>query len=128
MKQYTKPEFFVEEFYPNVAVASCDREWSGEVDTSWPAQAITCNRMGQTTDYIFASVTSSCQYKPCHMEYISVGGTYTPKQLNDYGLVIQGDGGSVTVPAGGGWVLCWEEGNHYGLATPEIVQLMTSSY
>ncbi len=128
MKTYNKPEFFVEEFIANVAVAACDREWSGEVDTSWPSQAITCNRQGSTTDYIFASGTSGCQYEPDKLIYIDTGGTYSVSQLKQLGLNINGNGNSVTVPAGGGYVLCWGNGNHYGPATPEIVDIMTSSF
>lgn len=139
-RAYEKPVMTIEAFIPSVAVASCQREWSGKVDTSWEAQPITCCRRGVTTDYIFASGTTGCQYEPCHMIYIAQGGTYTPAYLNTLGLSIQGvssgsgghggssSGGSVTVPAGGGYVLCWENGNHYGPATPEIVKLMTSSF
>lgn len=139
-RAYEKPVMTVERFLANVAVAACEREWSGQVSTSWPKQPITCNRMDSTTDYIFASGTDGCKYQPCHMIYIEKGGTYTSAQLNDLGLFIQGvssgngghggssGGGSVTVPEGGGYVLCWEDGNHYGPATPEIVKLMTSSF
>lgn len=141
MKKYVRPDVFVTEFQPSVAVAACEREWNGKVDTSWAAQAITCNRQGSTTDYIFAQNATGCQYVPCHMVYIADGGTYTAAELNGKGLGIVGvdsgsgngkgngnSSGTVTVPAGGGWVLCWEEGNHYGNATPDIVKLMTSSF
>lgn len=141
-RAYEKPVMTVERFLANVAVAACERVWSGEVSTSWPKQPITCNRLDSTTDYIFASGTAGCDYQPCHMVYIAEGGTYTPAYLNTLGLSIQGvssgsgsgghggssSGGSVTVPAGGGYVLCWANGNHYGPAAPEIVKLMTSSF
>lgn len=127
-RAYEKPVMTIEAFIPSVAVASCQREWSGEVDTSWEAQPITCCRRDVTTDYIFASKTTGCQYEPCHMIYIANGGTYTISQLNDLGLNITGTGGNVTVPDGGGYVLCWQNGSHYGPATPEIVKVMTSSF
>lgn len=126
-RAYAKPVMSVERFLANVAVAACNREWSGEVETSWPSQAITCSRSGSTTDYIFASGTSGCEFEPCHMIYVS-GGTYSVGELNRLGLGISGNGNSVTVPSGGGYVLCWGNGNHYGPATPKIVELMTSSY
>lgn len=139
-RRYEKLAMNVERFQPNVAVAACDREWNGEIKEEWTSQAITCNRMGTTTDYIFAEGTTGCQYKPCHMIYVEQGGTYTIEDLNSLGLeIVNGTGGSgrkgsssgggaVTVPAGGGYVLCWENGNHYGLATPDIVKIMISSF
>lgn len=130
--KYTKPEFIVEAFLPNVAVAACDREWSGEIKETWTKQAIDCSRNQGTKDWLFASDTEGCDYQPCHMIYIANPGTYTQSQLKALGLkdlnVDSKYGSNITIPVGGGYVLCWEDGRHYGVGTPDIVKVMTSSF
>lgn len=130
-RRYEKPAMNVERFQPNVAVAACDREWDGTVDTSWPAQDLACLRNTGTVDTIFGSQTSGCKYTTFSMIYISVPGTYTQSQLKNMNLTINVDpkhGSSVTIPEGGGYVLSWENGNHYGVPTPEIIKHMISSF
>lgn len=85
-----------------------------------------------TVDVIFASSASGCQMTSgFDLLYIPDAGTYTQQNLSDMGLKIHVDskyGSNVTIPEGGGYVLSWENGNHYGIATPEIVKHMTSSF
>lgn len=127
MKKYVRPDVFVTEFQPNIAVASCERDWTGETSKSFPKQPITCCRRDETTDYIFTADSAGCMV-PCHSIYVAVGGTYSVRDLNKMGLQISGSGGDVTVPAGGGYVLCWDNGNHYGPASTEVTKIMTNSY
>lgn len=130
--KYTKPDFIVEEFLPNVAVAACNREWSGQVEAKWEKQSISCSRNEGTADWLFASGTEGCQFQPCHMVFIPEAGTYTQAQLKSKGLadlnVDSRFGEDIIIPEGGGYVLCWDGGNHYGVATPAIVKVMTSSF
>lgn len=138
---YSKPELYVENFIPSVAVAGCNREWDGTTSTSWVAQAITCGRQGQTTDYLFASGTSGCKYQPDAFGYVEVqdvqegegndSKTLSPSEiasaLNSW---IENDktGKSVTIYDPGAYLIIWGEHDHYGVATPDIVKNMTSSF
>lgn len=130
-RAYAKPVMTIEAFIPSIAVASCDRKWDGTVDTSWPAQDIACMRNTGTIDTIFGSTASGCDYTTFSLIYIADAGIYTQQQLQNKGLTIHVDskyGSDVTIPEGGGYVLSWENGNHYGVPTPEIIKHMTSSF
>ncbi|MGN0773708.1 MAG: hypothetical protein ACI4MP_07945 [Candidatus Ventricola sp.] len=84
---YTKPELYVEKFIPSVAVASCDREWNGEVSESWTVQEVDCLRSGSsTTDYIFATGTTGCDYEPSKLVYID-------NQADEVGTPLPDDAG-----------------------------------
>ncbi|MCD7820439.1 MAG: hypothetical protein LUH07_15540 [Lachnospiraceae bacterium] len=129
MKQYTKPEFYVEEFHPNVAVAACRTDLV-DTYTTIPAQPITCYRMNQTTDYLFTSDVTACKYQPDAIKYLATG-TYSTSDLSSSVSTINGSGSSLYVPDdgnGGSYVVVWGNGNHYGIATDEIIELYTNSY
>lgn len=143
--KYTKPVFIMEEFQANVAVAACNWQDTGATETKFEKQYITCAQSGMTNEEIF-NQGLSCQHIPCHLVYVATGGTYTEAQLIEMGLsnIIQNGGGNngggnrpgnnnssgggITVPEGGGYVMCWGEGEHYGNAPAEVVKIMTSSY
>ena len=138
---YSKPEMYVENFIPNIAVAACNREWDGTTSTSWVAQAITCGRQGKTTDYLFASGTDGCQYQPNAFGYVEVedvkegagndSKTLTPSEIATAlksTINNPNTGKSVTIYDPGAYLVIWGNHDHYGEATPEIVKNMTSSF
>lgn len=137
---YTKPELYVENFIPNVAVASsCQRDFSGQSETKYGVQEITCIRMGSTTDYIFSSGVSGCDYQPNAIGWLD--GPNTPDDKNDYvsytttqisqilGYTISGSGQNAKVyEETGEYYVIWGNGNHYGPATADVIDIMINSY
>lgn len=126
MKIYNKPEFYVEEFLPNVAVASCTRDFTGE--TEYTPQVITCmrNTKNPTKDKIFTDGTQNC-YIPDAIGWVEAG-TYKVSDLDDkIGGTINNPSGNITVSESGYWVI-WGSGNHYGPATDAIIDIMINSY
>lgn len=137
---YSKPELYVENFIPNVAVAaSCKRDFSGQTETKYEKQEITCIRNGSTKDYIFSSGVSGCAFQPNAIGWLS--GPNTPDIENDYkeyktseisqilGYNISGSGNPARVTNDDGeYYVIWGNGNHYGPATAEVTNIMINSY
>ena len=129
-RAYEKPVMTVERFYANVAATGCQREPSGETETSWPAQTMSCQRSG-STEIIFAAETTACIYNDYDLIYIQDAGTYTQQELSNLDLTLhvdQSHGGSVVIPDGGGYVMSWNHGNCFGIPSAEVIDIMTSSY
>ena len=137
---YSKPELYVENFIPNVAVAaSCQRDFSGQTETKYGKQEITCIRNGTTTDYIFSSGVSGCDFQPNAIGWLDGPGTpntpndsktYTTKQISSIlGFDILGSGNPAKVTNDDGeYYVIWGGGNHYGPATADVVDIMINSY
>lgn len=137
---YSKPELYVENFIPSIAVAaSCQRDFSGQTETKYEKQPITCIRMGSTTDYIFSSGVSGCDYRPNAIGWLDGPGTpnnpndsktYTTVQISQIlGYNIQGTGSPAKVTKDDGeYYVIWGDGHHYGPATAEVTNIMINSY
>lgn len=125
MKTYMTPDVFVTEFQANVAVAACSWYDTGEDSTSWPKQQITCGQSGRT-EYVFAS-TSTCDHALDQAVVIApVSGWISVATLQSWGLTIRNSDTPLYVTEGD-YLVSWSNGDHYGIATPDIVDILTHS-
>lgn len=76
--KYVKPEFVVEKFMLNAAVAVCSSDFTGETSETFDPQPVVCLR-GGTTEVLFN--TDGCTHgAPAYYGYVPAG-IYTESQL-----------------------------------------------
>lgn len=69
---YSKPELYVENFIPSVAVAACEREWEKNI-IQINSQTVTCGRTG-STENLFGDPSNGCSHLPTSFGYYNVSG------------------------------------------------------